>query len=150
MMLTACHHPHFIILRSISSHTTGGHDPPSRPTHSTTTHTAHTYELTAHQTGVPQQARPTIILATPSILATMAIMADRINLPTMEIRTIIQTEQQACTTIKLAFESAPILVVGVPGLRIPILKHIKPYWLQPTGLESPSKPSLLYWWLLQS
>lgn len=103
-MLTACHRPHFIILRPINSHTTGGHDLRTRPTHSTTTPTAHIYELIAHRTGVPQQALPTITLATPSIPATMAIKADRIKLPTMQIRPLTQTEQQARTTTKLASE----------------------------------------------
>ena len=55
-------------------------------------------QATAHLPGVPQQAVLTITLVTPSILATMATRADRIKRPTMETRTITQTEQQACTT----------------------------------------------------
>lgn len=133
-MLTACHPPHFIILRPINSRTTGGHDLPTRPTHSTTTPTAHTCELTARRTGVPQQALPIIIPATPSIPATMATKADRIKLPTMQIRTITQTEQQARTTIKLAFESVPILVVGMRGLQI---TDFEAYWML-TGYSPPA------------
>lgn len=55
-------------------------------------------QATAHLPGVPQRAVLSIILVTPSILATMATLADRIKRPTMETRTITQTEQQACTT----------------------------------------------------